>query len=237
MVDKEILKEIGFLDAEITVYLALLRLGPSLAGRISKETGHHRTHVYDLLEKLREKGLVSTFIQSGKKIFKPYTPDKLLHYLEEKKDTIRTILPELERLTKLPKEETQVELFKGKEGLKTVFQDVLKMKSDYFVMGALGRFENIFKYTLPQFLKKVEKLGIKERVLCDEKEKVTRIKTGKYRYLQSDYLFPSSFWVYKNKVAIFIWRLPYFAIVITSEEVANTYRNYFDFFWKLAKPF
>jgi len=65
--DKEILKEIGFLDAEIEVYLTLLRLGPSLVSRIHQETGHHRTHIYDLLEKLREKGLVSTFIQSGNK--------------------------------------------------------------------------------------------------------------------------------------------------------------------------
>lgn len=177
------------------------------------------------------------FIQSGKKIFKAYSPDKLLHYLEEKRDRIRSILPDLETLTKLPKEETSTELFKGKEGLKTVFQDVLKIKSDYCVMGALGRFETIFEYTLPQFLKRVEKLRIKERILCDKKEKVTRIKTGEYRYLQSDYLFPSSFWVYRDKVAIFIWRLPYFAIVITSEEVAATYQNYFDFFWKLAKPF
>ena len=60
--DKEILKEIELLEGEVDFYLALLRLGPSLVSRIHKETGLHRTHIYDLLEKLKEKGLESANI-------------------------------------------------------------------------------------------------------------------------------------------------------------------------------
>ena len=102
-------------------------------------------------------------------------------------------------------------------------------------MGSIKQFETILEFALPQFLKKIEKLNIKERILCDKQEKVIKIKTGTYKYLKSNYLFPSSFWIYGQKVAIFVWHLPYFVIVINNKEVAKTYQNYFEFFWKLAK--
>jgi sugar-specific transcriptional regulator TrmB len=233
--DKQILKQIGLLDGEIEVYLCLLRIGPSLVSRINKETGLHRTHIYDLLEKLKEKGLVSTFIQSGKKHFSPAPPKKILQYIEEKKISIQSILPELEELTTLPREETHVELFKGKEGLKTVLQDVLHTNKDYSVMGSIKQFETILRFALPQFLKKIESQGIKERIICDKKEHVLKIKGGTYKYLKTEYLSPSSFWVYGNKIAIFVWHMPYFVIVINNKEVSETYQNYFEFFWKVAE--
>lgn len=233
--NKELLKQLGFLDAEIEVYKALLKLGPSMVSRIHQETGLHRTHIYDLLEKLREKGLVSTFIQSGKKHFQAAQPSNILSYIEEKKEAVKEFLPELEQLLKLPREQTTIELFKGKEGLKTIFQDVLKTRKDYCVMGSIKQFEEILQFALPQFLRRIEKLNIKERIICDKKEKVLKIKTGKYKHLKGDYLFPSSFWIYGEKVAIFVWHLPYFGIVINNKDVAKTYNNYFEFFWRLAE--
>ena len=234
--NKDILKQIGLLDGEIKVYLCLLRIGPALVGRINKETGLHRTHIYDLLEKLKEKGLVSTFIESGKNIFSPSPPKKILSYLEEKKENVGSILPELEQLSKLPKDKTQVELFKGKNGLKTVLQDVLNTNKDYLVMGSIKQFETILKFALPQFLKKAEKQKIKERLICDKKEKIIQMTKGSIvRYIKSKFLFPSSFWIYGNKVAIFIWNMPYFAIVINNKAVAKTYKNYFEFFWEISK--
>ena len=231
----EILKQLGFLEAEIDVYKALLKLGPSLVSTIHKEIGIHRTHIYDLLEKLREKGLVSIFIQANKKHFQAAPPNKIIEYIEEKRNIVQSFLPELEQLMNLPKEDTTVELFKGKQGLKTVLQDVLKTNKDYNVMGSIKQFEEILTYALPQFLKKVEKQKLKERILSDQKENILKIKSGKYKHLKSNYLFPSSFWIYGNKVAIFIWHLPYFAVVINNKHVAETYKNYFEFFWDLAE--
>ena len=233
--NKEIFKDLGFLDTEVDVYTALLRLGPSLVSSIHKETGLHRTHIYDLLEKLREKGLVSTYIESGKKHFQAAPPKNILNYLNEKQNTVKTALPELENLMKLPKEDTHIELFKGKNGLKTVLQDVIKERKNYCVMGSIKKFEDIIQFAFPQFLKKIEKLNLKERIISDKKEKIIKISTGEYRHLDGNYLFPSSFWVYGHKVIIFIWSLPYFAIVINNQDVAKTYQNYFEFFWGLAK--
>ncbi len=235
--DQAILKKIGLLDNEIVVYLALLRLGPESVTILHKETGLHRTHIYDLLEKLKEKGLISEYIQSGVKYFKAMPPKRLLAYLDEQKATVETILPELEALSKLKKDDTVVELYKGKEGLKSVLLDVLHTNKDYCVMGSIKQFETILEFALPQFLQKIEKLGIKERVICDKKEKVIKIKTGTYKYLDPEQLFPSSFWIYGERVAIFVWNPPYYVTLIKSREVAKTYQNYFEHFWKRGKKF
>src|SRR3989338_1015997 len=232
--DKDILRQLGFLDAEIGVYTALLKLGPSMVSKIHQEIGLHRTHIYDLLEKLREKGLVSMYIESGKKHFQAAPPSTILSYMEEKKQAIKELLPELEQLSKLPKEDTAIELFKGKNGLKTVLQDVVITGKDYCVMGSIKRFEETIEYAFPHFLKEIEKRKIRERIICDKKEEVLTIKTGEYRHLDGEFLFPSSFWVYGDKVLLFIWQLPYFAIQIKNKEIASTYKNYFEFFWKFA---
>ena len=67
--DKSILIKIGFSKGEIEIYLALLRLGKSTVTRLTKETGIHRTYIYDIAEKLRERGLVSQIIEQSKKYF------------------------------------------------------------------------------------------------------------------------------------------------------------------------
>ena len=56
---KEMLKETGLTDSEARIYLALLELGPSLAGKISRKTGIHRRNVYDITERLIKKGLIA----------------------------------------------------------------------------------------------------------------------------------------------------------------------------------
>ncbi len=239
--NKALLRKIGLLENEIEVYLALLRLGSESVTVLHKETGLHRTHIYDLLEKLKEKGLVSEYIQAGVKYFKATPPQRLLAYLEEQKASIETILPELENLSKLKRDDTRgetiVEVYKGKEGLKSVLLDILHTGKNYSVMGSIKQFETILTFALPQFLSKIEKLGIKERILCDKKEKVIRIKSGTYKCLEAEQLFPSSFWVYGDRVAIFVWNSPYYVILIKSKEVAKTYRNYFEYFWKRGKKF
>ena len=56
---EHILKELGLTHLEIKLYKFLLLDGPNHAGLISRKTGVHRRNVYDALERLIQKGLVS----------------------------------------------------------------------------------------------------------------------------------------------------------------------------------
>ena len=63
------LKEAGLTDNESKVYLALIDLGPSLAGQIARKTGMHRRTVYDTIEMLIEKGLIGYIQKNNRKLF------------------------------------------------------------------------------------------------------------------------------------------------------------------------
>jgi len=236
--EKHSLLNAGLSPREADVYLVLLRLGSVPVSRIAKETGLHRTNIYDTLEKLKEKGLVSFVEMKGVKYFSAARPARLLEYLEERKESIEKIIPELIKISRLPKEETNVEIFKGKEGIKTVFNDVINTGKDVVWMGAEVKFEEIMPDYVNRSVKKCNEKGIKERAILKREEagKVTPFRKHEYRYLPKNYKAPVFFLVYGSKVALFVWTLPYFVILIDNKEVADTYRDYFEFMWRFARP-
>ena len=67
--DKQQLINIGLSNNEVDIYLSLLESGQSLVGEITKKTKINRTHIYDRLQKLINKGLVSYIIKNNRKYF------------------------------------------------------------------------------------------------------------------------------------------------------------------------
>ena len=72
----EYLQKIGLTAGEIKVYNAVLELGISSLGKIQEKTGIERRNIYDILNKLIEKGLISYTIEKGKKTFQAKLPKK-----------------------------------------------------------------------------------------------------------------------------------------------------------------
>ena len=236
--EKHSLHEAGLSPREVDVYLVLLRLGSIPVSRMAKETGLHRTNIYDTLEKLIEKGLVSFILIKSVKYFKAAEPSRILEYLEEKKEGVQKIIPELLKLSSLPRDETNVEVFKGKEGIKTVWNDISNAGKDVLWIGAEVKFEEILPEYAKRIIKSCNVKGVRERAILKrgEANKVTPFKRHEYRYLPKNYKVPTFFIAYGSKVAIFVWTLPYFVILIDNKDIADTYRDYFEFMWRFAKP-
>jgi sugar-specific transcriptional regulator TrmB len=83
---KEILKNVGLTEGEIQVYLALIQLGQSSTGKITHKAKIASSKVYEVLERLSEKGLVSYVIKNGVKNFDATPPERLIDFLEERKE-------------------------------------------------------------------------------------------------------------------------------------------------------
>src|SRR3989344_4717573 len=131
--DTVLLEGLGLTKNEVRVYLALLELGSTPAGPIIKKVGMHRSAVYDLIDLLTDKGLVSYVIKANRKYFEAQDPDRLLEYLDSKRQDInkkelelKKLLPELQLKRTLSKEEQEGTLYKGKKGLKSIFEDIIK---------------------------------------------------------------------------------------------------------------
>lgn len=72
----EYLKKIGLTNGEIKVYSAVIESGISPLNKIHEKTAIERRNIYDILNKLIEKGLISYTQEKGKKNIPNNTPKK-----------------------------------------------------------------------------------------------------------------------------------------------------------------
>jgi sugar-specific transcriptional regulator TrmB len=229
----EELKQAGLTENEGKVYLALLDLGPSLAGQISRKAGLHRRTVYDTTEMLIKKGLIGYIIKNNRRLFKASNPNRLLEIINEKKQLINPIIKGLqERYTKTrQKEETN--FYKGKEGLKTVFEDQLESK-EILILGASPLAYETLQFYFKWYDKARKQKKIKTKLITTDR-RIKRIALAEIKYLPEKYSNPVSVNIYGDKTAIILWASEPIAIVIKNKEVAEGYKNYFELMWKIAK--
>lgn len=232
---KQVLENLGFEEREIRIYLTLVREQDLTALKISKKAGIDRTTTYDLLEKLMNKGLASSFIQDKIRHFKVLTPEKLLIYFKEKFSSLETILPSLNQLKDKSKESVSCELFQSKSGFKTVLRDFIDANVDYKAIGIREEYEEILGYLTDQFVLKLNESKIKEKAIIEEGSKFVPLKYGTYRYLKKKFLPPITTLIYNDVVLFFIWKEPYFVIRIENKEFAKLQSEYFDLLWDVAK--
>lgn len=237
--DTSILKKLGLDEREIQVYLTLLRLSNTTASIVSKETDIDRATCYRYLDSLINKGLVSYAIENNIKYFKPAHPEKILRDIKESESEYKKILPELINLSNLPKEETTAEVYKGKNGIKTVLREILRTKTDHLVLGDEGHFQDIFPVFFEQYINECNRLKIKEKVLCT-KSVFEKVKEFDYNYSETRALnesipLPTTTIIYGNKIALFNWELPYNVVLITNKNMAESYRNNFNLLWGMSK--
>lgn len=237
--DIEILQEIGLSNTEAKVYLAILELGSALAGEITKKSEVNRTNVYDALERLIQKGLVTYVITANRKVFEPVNPEALQDILKDKEERLNSVMKELQFKFKAGRSKEEAVIFKGKKGIKSIFEDVLKEKKDLFAYGAESKFADMFPAYQKEWNERRAKLGIKIKMIYNEKvrqRKVKeRLKLTNMRFLPESYDFPSMVMIYGDKVVTVVWtELPY-GFMIRSNEAVKSNMNFFDILWNSAK--
>src|SRR3989338_669373 len=82
---EEIIEKFGLSKTASKVYLSLLSLGKGTADTIAKHAGTYKANVYQALDRLIEKGLVTMVIEGKKTVYMPTNPQKLLMLAEDAK--------------------------------------------------------------------------------------------------------------------------------------------------------
>ncbi len=243
---KLILEGAGLAGNEVKVYLALLDLGSALAGEITKKSGVNRTNVYDALDKLIEKGLASYVIEANRKYFEAASPERIIKYLDEKEEEVKqkrnlvnSVLKDLETRRKLSKEPQEATIYKGKKGLKSIAEDVIKTKKELLVFGAEGKFVDIFTHYAEQWHMKRGILKIPMKIIYNEKIRAKKSKAKfpvmKMRFNSNIHDTPATTWIYGDKTAIIVWSDQPIATLIRSKDVADSYRQFFNILWDSSK--
>ncbi len=227
------LEKLGLTRNESIVYLSLLKLGSTSAQNLVKESELHRSRVYDALESLQRKGLAGFVVKDFKKYFQGVEPEKLLGYIEEQKEILKEILPELKDIKGMKKEEINASIYKGKEGLKAIHSEMLKEGKDIRVLGAKGYVMDELQYFMPNFERERIKKKMKWICLWDNaeiKKKIMKLR----KFVQGDVLPKGSesngvVNIFGSKVAIVLWKEKHpTAFMIDNKDVADAFRKWFD---------
>jgi sugar-specific transcriptional regulator TrmB len=118
------LKDLGLTDNEVRIYLVLLKYGMMNPYALADKTGLHRGYVYDALERMQEKGVVNSILKDGKKHYQATAPENLIEILKLKLEALQKVVPGLSKLMAVEREDTHVELHKGKLVYRTLLKDI-----------------------------------------------------------------------------------------------------------------
>ncbi|MBI5390228.1 BlaI/MecI/CopY family transcriptional regulator [Candidatus Woesearchaeota archaeon] len=231
--DRKKLTTLGLTEAEARIYTSVLKLGMCTVKDITKECGFHRTNIYDVLEQLKEKGLVA-YAKEGKTM--QYTvsdPQNLYELLREKKEVLDSIFPEIERLHDLTSKEIQVEVYKGEEGMKSAFRDILRQRKTLYAFGVKGQLREKLPLFAEQWLRDLKEKKIAYYGIYTER--VPPKYYTKIRYVAKELSGPVATFIYGDKININIWDPTLVSIIITSKLVAQMYKKHFELLWKVAK--
>jgi len=245
------LRQAGLTEGEIKVYLALIKIGSSTIGPILDESKITKSIIYRILDKLIEKGLVSYITKQKTKYFQASQPNRLIDYLnkkdkelQENKKKIQDLIPQLLSQKKLTKK-SEANIYEGFKGIMTAYENRYQKlkKGDEVVIYGLPAEQPGFHHA---YWKKHHKLLVKSRIKCRmlyNQEVSNEIIKNRNNYQGCEakkmpYKLETPSWVmiYKDVtlVAIPQGAMP-LAFEITNQEIANSFKNYFEAFWKIAK--
>lgn len=231
---------------EARVYLSLIQNAKATASTIIKHLGVHRNIVYDNLDKLSEKGLVSFVIEKGKRIYFPKDPSTIIDYLNQEKEQVNKKIVLANKLTKQLEQELNthsqsgVELFQGIQGIKRVLELTLKnTNSTRYVIGISNYSTEVLGKTYwNNYNKKTQDKKIKNILLLnpDYNETTSMIKTHKntIRILPNKASQKVEINLFDKKVALIVYSTKPTAVLIQDEHIYQTYLLQFNQLWQAS---
>jgi sugar-specific transcriptional regulator TrmB len=241
------LLQLGLNRNEAKVYRILLQLGQASAGELIKKTEFHRNIVYDNLEKLIDKGLVTFIIEGNIKIFQAAPPemitemlDKEQEQLNEKKKLAEELKNEAIKLKSSHHVQQEATIYRGVRGLKVLFNDTLNVGSDYYVIGApRSSLELMGSAFWENYnLKRVQKKIVVKMLFNEDLRRWSKIIQSKktiIKFLSKKFDGLTETIIYGNKVAFIVWTEKPIATLIQDPHLASNYRKYFHALWGQAK--
>ncbi|MCR4369048.1 MAG: hypothetical protein NUV67_04035 [archaeon] len=240
----DFLRELGLTPNEIKIYSTLLGIGSTSSGKITYECGLHRSRVYEGLNRLVEKGLVSFVKKGSVTFFEATSSEKILDVLEDEKSgvekriaRVKKYIPELNKFRE-SKPTAEAYILQGLEGFKVMRRETLKFpKTELLMLGAIAKEPKVLPLFYQKWNAERKKNGIKIRNLY--KADVKGIKPEYYdkrRFLPPHISNPAVINIYGDRVVNVLWKGDYpLCFMMVNKDIADAYRNYFEMLWKSSE--
>ncbi len=245
------LREIGFTPGEEKVYLALLELGNSTSGTIAKHAGVSRSKLYEIMERLSKKGLVSHVKRNNILCFSAAHPRRILDYIRKKEELLRSQrfsfeknLSFFENFMEGKNSHGTIEFFEGNEGIRNVCETFLrkaKPGDSFYEFGnsssgytdMLGYWNNFSKRRAQ---KKILAFQIFNQDAKHFGERRKNLPYTQVKYLPKVGPTHSRVVIYGSEsVSITTRSKNPMIIVINNKLVAESFKTYFDVMWEASE--
>lgn len=231
----KLFRSLGFSEGERVTYLTLLEMGASNVIDITKKSKLSRQTVYNSLDTLIEKGLISTVQKGKKKNYIAEDPEKVLAYVRRKEHELAEQSKDFERLLpelKLKKSssQTSVKVFEGKEGALAVLQDLASLKAaEAYEIADLEALATLFsevdtkliQKTLPKEKDLVVKGFYVGKPLSDRVNTERHFLPDEFKGFKTDVI------IYANKIALLNVEGKIYSVIIENASLAHTLRILF----------
>ena len=239
------LEQLDLSRREISIYIALLKLGTASIRDLATQAGINRGTTYETLKILADKGVVSYSTKGKRRIFCAEPPEKLLDLAEEKRhlleqgiaDMKQNLIPQLNHL-KPDFNPGNVRFYEGDGGIEFVLKDILSTvsrqeKKSYSVFSSKLIRQHLYR-PFPNYTQQRIRQKINVRVIAiGEGGEDAEFSQRKWINV-NDRLDASYIAIYPPKVAMISLSSRDYpvAILLESQEIATAQQVIFDTLWK-----
>ncbi len=215
-------------------------------GAVVKDSKVSYSKVYDVLERLASKGLVSHATIGNIRHFNAVEPYRLRDYLQKKEDALKAQKAAAEGLVvELAKVANRnrahgAEIFTGDRGLRTAYEILLKDASKNDVLRYFYPFDDYHPVATPFYSRLY--LFQKEKRMAAQRGigTVAFSRSAHYREIAGmvdmrfvPFPLPGTMDVFQDKLLMVLWEGK-IGILVTSKEIADHFARYFDSVWQVA---
>ena len=237
--DTKILEDIGFSNAEIKVYLALLELGTTSAGPLLEKSCLQNSVVHFILNKLVERGFVS-FVKEGKRNqYQAVNPRHIIDVLNEKKERFEAIIPELLLKQNLAKAKPEIVTFRGIRGIKELLLELLEAGgNEHHTFGSSVKSLMLGDEWWVSYHKKRAQKDISAKLLFNESLRqwcdVNKYPQATYKFTSLGFEPLTETIIRNDKIGIIIWSDKPLGVLIHQQEAAESYEKFFQLMWNAS---
>lgn len=232
------LKDIGLTDSQAQSYAELVKVKSLTPPELAKATGESRTAAYMALAKLEEIGLAEQDTKAKKQTYKATSPSNLDRYIQTKRQEMTTIeeryragLSDILKQFYEARKETGVQYFRGKEGLRSMYEDHLRSGKDVYLLRTYAD-EDYFEDFLYEYLAARPKAGIKTYALMPRDVRSIRFHKRNPQFNREitwydprDYTAPVEFSAYGDKVSIISFGEEAVGTILESPQIAQAMKE------------
>jgi sugar-specific transcriptional regulator TrmB len=246
--DSTTLEKIGLTKNESITYLALARSGLIKTSEILQISGLNSGRIYDTLESLKHKGLVSESVIDGIKHFAASSPNQLKEYYLQRLNQLRNEEPiiedairDLNKIRNTTIAESRSVIYTGLRGLRTAVDEAFEgVNNDEEILG-MGvtslKDDSINRFWANWQQKRITEKIVAKHLFSEKSDYYIKFK--KMKYTESKILkgmTPVTVDIFGTKtVLIMNYKEPISCILIQDDNTVQSFRHFFFQLWKIAR--